>query len=199
MRSAKVWSGQTRAASASSERAPYGRAWRNNVLGGGSERAAAWVSADGIELTRVPDPFGDENWMQSVVRRPGGEELLAFGGRATWRATGGVSWTPSDSVDIPQPWSGAAWNGERVVAAGHDIALWLWSSTDGGATWSEIGRADSAFAATDVGLGVDRAEQCALRNDVISEGTPRRVSKESSATISISRRPGRTQRPAWTW
>lgn len=112
-------------------------------------RGAVWISDDGLEWTEISHPsFATAKQFEAVSVDPEVGTILAFGWGGIWRSADGIEWestTWDGTFGGPPPASGIAWDGNRVVAGGPDMALSLWTSGDSGATWLRVDPGDPAF------------------------------------------------------
>ncbi|MEN8114974.1 MAG: sialidase family protein [Actinomycetota bacterium] len=112
-------------------------------------RGAVWVSEDGYEWVEMQHASFDEaKQFEAVSVDPETGTVFAFGWGGIWTSTDGIEWEHSTwdgSFGGPPAGSGAAWDGNRVVAGGPDMALSLWISDDRGATWHRVDPDDPAF------------------------------------------------------
>lgn len=113
-----------------------------------SRGAAVWVSVDGLDWQRLPNLPDSNHWgLASVTSGPGGKRIIAFG-RDMWTSSDGITWTPTERelpFGGPPPGANVAWSGDVALAAGIDMALSLWTSGDGGATWERVNPDDPVF------------------------------------------------------
>jgi hypothetical protein len=114
-----------------------------------ASRGAVWVSEDGIEWQELDEAsFADARVFEGVSIDPSTDTALVFGTPGgIWSSVDGVTWdaSRSDSMRGPPPSSGVAWDGERAIAGGPDMALSLWSTDDSGRNWTRIDSDDPAF------------------------------------------------------
>jgi hypothetical protein len=105
----------------------------------GSLQSAIWVSTDGFDWEKLPDDTIDHGALFWIDRDERSDRLMVLS-RPTWTAPDWMAWTSTDGIN----WNltgvlgestagGVVWSGDRLVAAGM-------VSTDGGATWIDIGR-----------------------------------------------------------
>lgn len=114
-----------------------------------ASRGAVWVSEDGIEWQELDEEsFADARVFEGVSIDPSTDTALVFGSPGgIWSSVDGITWdiTRFNSLGGPPPSSGVAWDGERAVAGGPDMALSLWSTGDSGQNWTRIDADNPAF------------------------------------------------------
>ena len=103
----------------------------------GTERSAIWVSTDGFDWERLPDDTIDHGELFRIVRDEAGRRLMVISRPTStvpdwmlWTSSDGINWSPTSSPG--RLIDGVSWNDDRIVAAGL-------VSTDGGATWTDVG------------------------------------------------------------
>jgi hypothetical protein len=127
--------------------------------GNAAQQAAVWVSEDGVDWRRLPaDSFAGDRVFESVTADPASDRLIAFGtSDGIWHSSDGQDWLKieqSPSSGLPPPSSSVGWDGDRIVAAGPDMALSVWVSLDGGHSWQQIARDGETFVSSDRANGV---------------------------------------------
>jgi hypothetical protein len=130
---------------------PAGLSGGTGTRGGGFDRMAVWLSADGTDWERSADL--EDKSPGSVSSDPESGRVIAFGSDM-WTSDDGYTWTKSEQQDprIQPRWEPSlAWDGDRVVAGGPDVNLSLWVSGDRGSTWSRIDRNNPVFEDSGVG------------------------------------------------
>jgi hypothetical protein len=129
--------------------------------------AAVWASTDGSEWSRVPDDptvFGGDGVQEMNMVLAVGDGFLAVGENGddagAWTSSDGEHWARVDSEQLGEDGDGkqvinraAVVSGDEVIAVGYesfgtgDDPAAVWSSPDGGSTWTRLDTAD-AFTST---------------------------------------------------
>jgi hypothetical protein len=124
-----------------------------------AQQAAIWTSEDGLDWQRLPnDSFAGDRVFESITGDPTSDRLITFGTpKGIWHSSDGREWIMTERplrLGGPAPSSGVAWDGDRLVAAGRDLAISVWVSLDGGLNWHRIEPETDTFAADDVARDV---------------------------------------------
>ena len=142
-----------------------------------TERGAVWTSPDGLEWTELQDPsFASNRVFEAVSVDPETGTVFALGSPAgTLTSVDGTAWeTTSTGAGQLPPSSSVAWDRDRAVAGGPDLAFSLWVSGDRGATWVPVDPNDPAFGGynpgvDDVVLFGDRIVVVGVAGDYLQE------------------------------
>jgi hypothetical protein len=141
-------------------------------------RGAIWVSQDGIDWTELSDEsLPRPRVFGGVSVDPSTGRVFVFGSPGgLWSSMDGVTWDASrfDSMRGPPPSSSVAWDGDRAIAGGPDMALSLWVTGDSGQHWTRVDPDDPAFEGyapgfEDVALFEDRVIVVGYAGEFVDE------------------------------
>jgi hypothetical protein len=137
----------------------------DGATGDRAGRGTIWISQDGIEWTELSDEsLARPRVFGAVSVDPSTGRVFVFGSPGGfWSSMDGVTWEVADaeSQGEPPPSSSVAWDGDRAIAGGPDMALSLWVTGNSGQHWTRVDPDDPAFegyapGAEDVALFEDQ-------------------------------------------